>query len=124
MKRWIFPTSGSVGPLAQLVEQLTFNQRVGGSNPPRLTSRSSSLVQDTGLSRRRHGFESRTGRFERRRTILSIPGRLEFTKRCYIKVVPRLPAGLPITSCPVRLVWSRTPAFHAGDTGSNPVRDM
>jgi hypothetical protein len=26
------------GPLAQLVEQLTLNQRVGGSNPPRLTS--------------------------------------------------------------------------------------
>jgi hypothetical protein len=25
------------GPLAQLVEQLTLNQRVGGSNPPRLT---------------------------------------------------------------------------------------
>ena len=26
------------GPLAQLVEQLTLNQRVGGSSPPRLTS--------------------------------------------------------------------------------------
>src|SRR2546425_10801363 len=25
------------GPLAQLVEQLTLNQRVGGSSPPRLT---------------------------------------------------------------------------------------
>gem|GEM_PF-4284127 len=25
--------------------------------------------------------------------------------------------------CPHRLVWSRTPAFHAGDTGSNPVGD-
>jgi hypothetical protein len=25
------------GPLAQLVEQLTLNQRVGGSNPPRFT---------------------------------------------------------------------------------------
>ena len=26
----------SHGPLAQLVEQLTLNQRVGGSSPPRL----------------------------------------------------------------------------------------
>ena len=25
------------GPLAQVVEQLAFNQRVGGSSPPRLT---------------------------------------------------------------------------------------
>jgi hypothetical protein len=24
---------------------------------------------------------------------------------------------------PHRLAWSRTPAFHAGDTGSNPVGD-
>ncbi len=24
--------------------------------------------------------------------------------------------------CRVRLAWSRTPAFHAGNTGSNPVR--
>jgi hypothetical protein len=27
-----------VGPVAQLVEQLTFNQRVTGSNPVRLTT--------------------------------------------------------------------------------------
>ena len=58
------------GPLAQLVEHLTFNQVVEGSIPSRLTflliftekSPSSSLAQDTGLSRRRRGFESRWGR--------------------------------------------------------------
>jgi hypothetical protein len=27
------------------------------------------------------------------------------------------------TRGPHRLVWSRTPAFHAGNTGSNPVGD-
>jgi hypothetical protein len=27
------------------------------------------------------------------------------------------------TTRPHRLAWSRTPAFHAGDTGSNPVGD-
>ena len=59
------------GPLAQLVEHLTFNQVVEGSIPSRLISLfpyknwkspSSSLAQDTGLSRRRRGFESRWGR--------------------------------------------------------------
>ena len=73
------------GPLAQLVEQRPFKPRVAGSNPARLTfyrkhaaaegrkkarfaalvtlaSPSSSLAQDTGLSRRRHGFKSRRGR--------------------------------------------------------------
>ena len=59
------------GPLAQLVEHLTFNQVVEGSIPSRLISSfllktwkspSSSLAQDTGLSRRRRGFESRWGR--------------------------------------------------------------
>ena len=59
------------GPLAQLVEHLTFNQVVEGSIPSRLISffphknwksPSSSLAQDTGLSRRRRGFESRWGR--------------------------------------------------------------
>ena len=51
-------------PLAQAVEHLPFKQRVAGSNPARLTSTSpsSSLAQDTGLSRRRHGFKSRRGR--------------------------------------------------------------
>jgi hypothetical protein len=51
-------------PLAQAVEHLPFKQRVAGSNPARLTiaSPSSSLAQDTGLSRRQHGFESRRGR--------------------------------------------------------------
>ena len=51
-------------PLAQAVEHLPFKQRVAGSNPARLisTSPSSSLAQDTGLSRRRHGFKSRRGR--------------------------------------------------------------
>ena len=28
----------------------------------------------------------------------------------------------PRALCRVRLAWSRTPAFHAGNTGSNPVR--
>ena len=60
------------GPLAQLVEHLTFNQVVEGSIPSRLTflilwyfpkkSPSSSLAQDTALSRRRRGFESPWGR--------------------------------------------------------------
>ncbi len=60
------------GPLAQLVEQRPFKAWVEGSNPSRLTisfcikyhkqSPSSSPVQDTGLSRRRRGFESRWGR--------------------------------------------------------------
>ena len=59
------------GPLAQLVEHLTFNQVVEGSIPSRLISfflfktwksPSSSLAQDTALSRRRRGFESPWGR--------------------------------------------------------------
>ena len=57
-------------PIAQLVEHLPFKQRVPGSSPGRLTpllqsilSPSSSLAQDTGLSRRRHGFKSRRGHF-------------------------------------------------------------
>jgi hypothetical protein len=29
-----------------------------------------------------------------------------------------------LTPSPRRLVRSRTPAFHAGDTGSNPVEDV
>lgn len=33
------------GPLAQLAEQLTLNQRAGGSIPPRLTSEVASLAQ-------------------------------------------------------------------------------
>ena len=67
-------------PLAQLVEHLTFNQMVVGSIPTRHTilaqracsgfplqalsfrSLSSSLAQDTALSRRRRGFESPWGR--------------------------------------------------------------
>ncbi len=52
------------GPLAQLVEQQTFNLLVAGSIPARLT-----------MSR------------------------------------------------PHRLAWPRTPAFHAGDRGSNPLGD-
>ncbi len=54
----------NLGPLAQLVEHLTFNQVVTGSTPVRPIFR------------------------------------------------------------PRRLAWSRTPAFHAGDTGSNPVGDV
>ncbi len=62
------------GPLTQLVEYLPFKQRVVGSSPTRPTtysksplrkfdaSPSSSPVQDTGLSRRRQGFESPWGR--------------------------------------------------------------
>ncbi len=61
------------GPLAQLVEQRPFKAWVEGSSPSRLTilipkqkqvleSPSSSQAQDTGLSRRRRGFESRWGR--------------------------------------------------------------
>ena len=52
------------GPLTQEVEYLPFKQRVVGSNPTRPTidtSPSSSLAQDTGLSRRQHGFKSRWG---------------------------------------------------------------
>ena len=41
----------------------SFKQRVAGSSPARLImSPSSSLAQDTGLSRRQHGFKSRRGR--------------------------------------------------------------
>ena len=57
------------GPLTQSVEYLPFKQRVAGSSPARPTrqrfkfaSPSSSQVQDTGLSRRRQGFESPWGR--------------------------------------------------------------
>ena len=50
------------GPLAQLVEQLPFKEWVAGSNPARLMSPSSSLVQDTALSRRKQGFKSPWGR--------------------------------------------------------------
>ena len=59
------------GPLAQLVEHLTFNQVVEGSIPSRLIS-----------------------------------------FFYYVKIV-----------CPHRLAWPRTPAFHAGDAGSNPAGD-
>ena len=59
------------GPLAQLVEHLTFNQVVEGSIPSRLTF------------------------------LLSI-----FQKG------------------PHRLARPRTPAFHAGDAGSNPAGDV
>ena len=58
------------GPLAQLVEHLTFNQVVEGS----------------------------------------IPSRLTFLFKIYRK-------------SPHRLAWPRTPAFHAGDAGSNPAGD-
>ncbi len=60
-----------VGPLTQSVEYLPFKQRVVGSSPTRPTnfilptpptSPSSSLVQDTGLSRRQQGFKSPWGR--------------------------------------------------------------
>jgi hypothetical protein len=60
------------GPVAQLVEQYTFNVRVDGSNPSGLTSflrrgRFFSgphrlVAQDTTLSRWLHEFESRWGR--------------------------------------------------------------
>ena len=57
------------GSLTQTVEYLPFKQRVVGSSPTRPTnirkqfsSPSSSQVQDTGLSRRRHEFKSRWGR--------------------------------------------------------------
>ncbi len=58
------------GPLAQLVEHLTFNQVVEGS----------------------------------------IPSRLTFLSNVYRK-------------SPHRLARPRTPAFHAGDAGSNPAGD-
>ena len=58
------------GPLAQLVEHLTFNQVVEGSIPSRLIS------------------------------------------FFLIKI-----------ASPHRLAWPRTPAFHAGDAGSNPAGD-
>ncbi|SVB21666.1 uncharacterized protein METZ01_LOCUS174520 [marine metagenome] len=58
------------GPLAQLVEHLTFNQVVEGSIPSRLTFL-------FGINRK----------------------------------------------SPHRLAWPRTPAFHAGDAGSNPAGD-
>ena len=56
-----------VEPLAQVVEQLPFKQWVAGSSPARLIyqpsrSPSSSLAQDTGLSRRQQGFKSPRGR--------------------------------------------------------------
>ena len=57
------------GSLTQSVEYLPFKQRVARSSRARPTtffqhhkSPSSSQVQDTGLSRRRHEFESRWGR--------------------------------------------------------------
>ena len=59
------------GPLAQLVEHLTFNQVVEGS----------------------------------------IPSRLTFLFDIHQK-------------SPHRLAWPRTPAFHAGDAGSNPAGDV
>ena len=63
----------AAGPLTQSVEYLPFKQRVAGSSPARptkykivsrfyLASPSSSLVQDTGLSRRQHRFKSGWGR--------------------------------------------------------------
>lgn len=53
------------GSLTQSVEYLPFKQRVARSSrarPTIHTSLSSSQVQDTGLSRRQHEFESRWGR--------------------------------------------------------------
>ena len=39
--------AASSGPLAQLVEQLTFNQWVTGSNPVRLTTEFPEIITDT-----------------------------------------------------------------------------
>ena len=41
----MFLDKRSSGPLAQLVEQLTFNQWVTGSNPVRLTTNTKSLAE-------------------------------------------------------------------------------
>ena len=41
----IFLSAKSYGPIAQLVEQLTLNQRVAGSSPARLTIISNDLRQ-------------------------------------------------------------------------------
>ena len=62
------------GPLAQLVEHLTFNQVVEGSIPSRLT---------------------------------------------FLFDIDRISPHIS----PHRLAWPRTPAFHAGDAGSNPAGD-
>ena len=36
---------------------------------------------------------------------------------------PQSSISNPQCTCPRRLAWPRTPAFHVGDTGSNPVGD-
>ena len=54
---YIAPSFG--GPLAQLVEQLTLNQRVVGSNPTRPTNRINSLAAPTysrNIPRHHHGI--------------------------------------------------------------------
>ena len=55
---------------SSVAEQGTFNPRVVGSIPTWLTSPHRLEAQDTALSRRRHGFESRWGH---------VPGRLTAT---------------------------------------------
>ena len=44
-----FPLSHKYGPLAQLVEQLAFNQLVAGSNPARPTKYKKKLTHQGGL---------------------------------------------------------------------------
>jgi hypothetical protein len=53
--------SGRSRASSSVVEQGTFNPRVEGSIPSWLTGPHRLEAQDTALSRRRHGFESRWG---------------------------------------------------------------
>ncbi len=61
------------GPLAQLAEQLTLNQPVGGSSPPRLTNERTDKLASTGVNflfeefvrSRRQGISSQSIRFYR-----------------------------------------------------------
>ncbi len=106
------------GPLTQSVEYLPFKQRVAGSNPARPTTRGSHGRVSRGSLGRRFGERlAITARATAR-------GRLR-RKACGISrlTLRRLGCYRARTLRPHRLARSRTPAFHAGNAGSNPAGD-
>ena len=120
------------GPLAQLVEHLPFKERVAGSNPARLTSPhfspggamiAPSTVCAGKISKYRWQFTEDKLCF----IVYQRPGEkcgldplIGRTRQPPDPHAGHLPNPPP---SPVRLAWPRTPPFHGGNRGSNPLRD-